>query len=148
MKHYWIWLFVMGSISLAAQPNLKKLEWIIGNWQRTNAKPGRSGVEIWKKISGTEFSGRGISLKGTDTAFVEKLKIIVKESDVFYVADVPENKGLVYFQLTASTAITLTFENTSHDFPKKIFYKVNGNKLKAIVSGDGKSIEYLFERKP
>ena len=135
------------SYTLSAQSPLSKLEWLLGEWNRTNAKPGRSGVEIWKKTSSQEFVGKGINLRGADTTFVEKLKLIVKDNKTFYVADVPENKAPVLFEMTSVSASTVTFENPSHDFPKKISYELNGNKLKATISGDGKSIDYLFEKR-
>src|SRR6185295_12212745 len=68
-----------------------KLAWLEGAWKRTNIKPGQSGSERWTKISGTELSGLGLTMKGPDTVSFEKLKLIVKDEDVFYVADVPEN---------------------------------------------------------
>ncbi|MEW5799863.1 MAG: DUF6265 family protein [Bacteroidota bacterium] len=124
----------------------KKLEWLIGTWNRTNVKPGRSGVEVWKKISNTELHGWGISMKGNDTTFVEKLKIVMQEDDLYYVADVQENKGLVYFNFTQLTDHGFTCENGKHDFPTKIQYEATGLKLKAAISGNGRMIEYFFER--
>jgi hypothetical protein len=147
MKKIFVLLFVLLVTSIYAQTDLTKLEWLTGSWNRTNAKPGRSGVEIWQKNSNTEFVGKGINLKGTDTVFVEKLKIIVKDGAVFYVADVPQNKEPVLFKATSVTASSVVFENPQHDFPKKITYEVDGKKLKATISGDGKAMDYWFERK-
>lgn len=130
-------------LSVAAQHDVSKVEWLTGKWNRTNAKPGRSGVEIWTK-KGNELVGRGINLKGTDTTFVEKIRIVSKEGKLFYVADVPENKGEVWFEFTAVTDRSFVCENSQHDFPKKIVYELDGNNLKATISGDGKSIDYLF----
>lgn len=125
--------------------NIEKLEWLIGTWNRTNAKPGRSGAEVWKKNSDTELHGRGISMKGNDTSFVEKLKIVVKENKLYYVADVPDNKAVVYFAFTDISPGGFTCENPDHDFPKKIQYRRDGRTLTAMISGDGKSIVYLFQ---
>jgi hypothetical protein len=147
MKNLTIALLLLTACSVQAQSDLSKLNWLNGTWNRTNAKPGRSGVEIWQKVSNTEMVGKGVSLKGADTAFVEKLKIIIKGNDIFYVADVPENKEPVLFKLTSLTANNLTFENPQHDFPKKISYELNGAKLKATVSGDGRAQEFWFEKK-
>ena len=77
MKYALLTSFILLGISSQAQTDLKKLTWLTGTWERTNAKTGRSGVEIWKVISDVEMTGRGISLKGNDTTFVEKLKIII-----------------------------------------------------------------------
>jgi hypothetical protein len=127
--------------------DFKKLSWLVGSWNRTNAKPGRSGVEQWKQTQPQELRGTGVNLKGTDTTFVERLRIIIKDNSIVYVADVPENQKPVYFKLTEITESGFVCENPEHDFPKKISYQLEGNKLKAQISGDGKAMDYLFEKK-
>ncbi len=79
MKRY-VLLFAIIALaaSCSAQQGINDVEWLIGKWNRTNVKPGRSGEEKWKKISDAELVGRGFNLKGTDTLFVEKMKIIIK----------------------------------------------------------------------
>ncbi|EHQ29645.1 DUF6265 family protein [Mucilaginibacter paludis] len=126
------------------KPNLKKLNWLIGSWTRTNAKPGETASETWKKVSPEKFIGLGITMKGADTVFSEKLQLLVKGNALYYAADVAENKEPTLFKLTDMTANGFVCENTAHDFPKKIVYKRSGNTLKAIISGDGKSIDFNF----
>ncbi len=129
-----------------ASEDFKKLDWLEGTWARTNSKPGRSAHEKWQKISSTEWSGIGVNMKGNDTAFVEKLKLVVKDDNIYYVADIVENKQPVFFRLTSLTNDGFVCENPQHDFPKKISYQKDGEKIKATISGDGKSIDYMFER--
>jgi hypothetical protein len=78
---------------------------------------------------------------------VEKLKLVIKDDNIYYVADIAENKEPVYFKLTTITGNSFVCENPQHDFPKMISYQKDGNKIKATISGDGKSFEYLFEKK-
>ena len=122
------------------------LKWLEGSWTRTNVKAGQSGFELWKKVSPTELSGRGITMNGNDTTFVEKLRIIARDGNLFYVADVPENQKPVFFRLTKINENSFTCENAEHDFPKMISYTLQGAKLRATISGDGKSMEFLFEK--
>jgi Domain of unknown function (DUF6265) len=129
-----------------AKENFNKLSWLEGKWIRTNVKPGRTAHERWKKISPTEMRGFGVNMKGSDTVFVEKISIVIKDDGLFYVADVPENKKPVYFKFIEVSDRGFVCENPSHDFPKKIAYALEGNKLKAVVSGDGKAIDYIFEK--
>jgi hypothetical protein len=132
-----------------AQPIVKdfaKLQWLIGEWKLTNAKPGTSGMERWLRGSDTELHGVGITTRGSDTAFIERTKLIIKDSSVYYVADIPENKELIYFKVTTMTDHSFICENAKHDFPKKIMYVNQGSALKATISGNGKSIDYLFEK--
>jgi hypothetical protein len=130
-----------------ASAKFEKIQWLVGQWNRTNAKPGRSGIEEWEKISSSVLQGRGVNMKGQDTAFIEKLRIILKDNELYYVADVPENNSVVYFKCVKLTEDEFICENQAHDFPKVIAYKREGSKLKATISGSGKSIDYLFERK-
>jgi len=145
MKNILLIGLMFSGVSVFAQNDAGKVEWLVGKWMRTNAKSGRSGVEIWTK-KGNELVGRGINLRGTDTTFVEKLRIVSKDGKLFYVPDVPENKGEVWFEITSATDNSFVCENPKHDFPKKIAYEVDGRNLKATISGDGKSIDYLFVR--
>lgn len=126
--------------------DFKKLAWLEGTWNRINAKSGRTGNERWTRISGTELHGLGLTMKGTDTVSIEKLKLVIKDENIFYVADVPENKGPVYFRITEITETSFSCENPEHDFPKKIIYQKDEKKLKATISGNGRSIDYFFEK--
>lgn len=146
MKNFITLVLIFSGLNLLAQNSISQIQWLAGTWTRTNAKPGRTGFEIWTKKSDTEITGRGINMRGTDTTFVEKLKIVAKDGKLFYVADVPENKGEVWFDITLASEKSIVCENPKHDFPKKIVYELDGSNLKATISGDGKSIDYFFKR--
>jgi hypothetical protein len=155
MKHCFFIVLLIANCSLAnaqsiakeTSDNFNKLQWLTGTWNRTNTKPGRTAHERWEKKSDHELQGWGVNLKGQDTLFMEKLKIVIKDNAIYYVADVPENKEPVYFELTAISDTGFTCENPQHDFPKKIEYLLEGKVLKATISGNGKVIDYLFGRK-
>ncbi len=133
--------------NVSVDKQFSMLVWLTGEWTRTNAKPGRSGFETWKKHSETEYIGSGINMRGNDTTFVEKLRIILKDGVIYYVADVPQNNSAILFAATEISANSVTFENPQHDFPKKIVYRLDGSVLKATISGDGKAIDYLFTKR-
>lgn len=147
-------VFLLSTTIYAQQPmiskkqstDFKKLEWLLGKWNRTNGKPGQITTEEWVKESAFKLKGMGVMRKGADTAFVEKMTLLVKDNAIFFVADVKENNGLVYFKLTTITSNGFTCENPEHDFPKKIVYKLAGKDLQATISGNGKSIDYSFAR--
>ncbi len=140
-------IFIAGLNTVFAQPTLEDVHWLIGTWHRTHMKPGHSGTEVWHPVSATELTGMGISMQGTDTAFVEKLKIIFRDNTLFYVADVPENKEPVLFRFTELSFNKFVCENPQHDFPKKISYAWDGTTLTATISGDGKKIDFVFVKK-
>lgn len=126
--------------------NFNKLSWLTGMWNRTNVKPGRKAHERWEMVGSQAMKGFGVTMKEQDTAFVEKLQLVIKDNKIWYVADVEHNKAPTFFELTAISNDGFTCENPAHDFPKKIVYKLNGDKLTATISGDGKSFDYLFDR--
>lgn len=127
--------------------DFKKLEWLSGVWVRTNAPPNRIGNERWVKISTIEWQGFGLTMKGQDTVSVEKLKMVIKDDAIYYVAEVPENKQPVYFKLTEISENRFVVENPEHDFPKKIIYQKDGDKLRATIADNTKSVDYFFQRK-
>jgi hypothetical protein len=145
-RYFLILAVVLITLSCQGQQKLHEVEWLIGNWSRIDEKPGRTGFEQWHKVSDAELNGNGASLKGTDTLFVEKIRIILKDGSLYYVADVPENNTPVFFKFTAVTPTSFVCENAGHDFPKMIAYSLEGDKLKASISGDGKQIDYFFRR--
>ncbi len=125
----------------------KKLSWLNGKWERTNAKAGQSGYETWSAVSETKLTGQGVTLAGKETVFVEQLELSIKDNEIFYIVSVTGEPKPVYFKMTSIEKDSFVCENPEHDFPKKISYTRNGNKIKAIISGDGKSVVYDFEKK-
>ncbi len=135
------------SLSGKIASEFNALSWLEGKWSRLHIKkPGRTAFEVWKKTNDKEFTGIGVTLQGTDTVFVEKLKIIIEGNEIHYVADIPENPQPVHFKFTAQSEHGFVCENPTHDYPKKISYQVDGNTMKAQTSGDGKIQEFVFEK--
>jgi len=124
----------------------KKLEWLTAKWIRTNSNVGHSGYEIWRKVSDLKLSGKGVTLKGNEIIFTENLELIVQGIDIFYVVTLAGEKNPVYFKLTELNDNGFTCENPEHDFPTKITYRRSGNNVKAVISGNGKSVDYIFVR--
>lgn len=128
------------------QQKFKKLEWLVGKWTRTNPQAGESGYETWAKITDSRLTGKGVTLKGKKTIFVENLEFIIRGNDIFYTVKVTGEKQATDFKLTALSKDAFTCENPEHDFPKKISYKRIGNVIKATISGNGQSMDYNFTR--
>jgi hypothetical protein len=130
--------------------NLDELFWIVDNW--INSSGGVVSHEYWVKVSDTLFEGGSETFKDGDTVFTEKLKIIVNNGNIFYVADVKNNPEPIYFKLTDSGKNKAVFENPDHDFPQKITYEINGGDLHAYIEGPGKDgkgqkVDFYFTRR-
>lgn len=144
-------LLLILSLSCSAQSktksDFKSLDWIIGEWNRTNMRLGSTASESWEKVSDTMYKGIGISMKGSDTTFVEHLGIEIKSDKVYYVADVRENSTPTYFELVEISATGFISQNLKHDFPKVISYALKGNDLTATISDGGdKKMKFIFSR--
>jgi hypothetical protein len=126
----------------------ERLYWLNGVWSQTNiTKPGKVLVEQWIKSGDYEMKGQATTTQNSDTVYVERITLLIKDNYIFYVADVPQNKQPIYFKLTAITRNGFVCENPEHDFPKKITYELTDNQLKATISGNGKSFDYLYVKK-
>ena len=124
---------------------IPQLEWLVGKWERQNMKPGKMANERWESSAGF-LNGWGVSLKGVDTVFVEKLQIVRNEQGLFYVADVAENEAPVYFEIVEISESGFRCVNPEHDFPKQINYVRKGDRLEVTISGDGRSVDFIFLR--
>ena len=102
----------------AVQGQLKSLQWLVGSWERTNLKAGIQANEQWN-MDAAELTGLGVTLRNRDTVFIEKMRIIERENNLYYVADVKENPEPVHFRFIKITETGFTCENPEHDFPKK-----------------------------
>lgn len=141
---------IMGLVLLqvcTAQSNysISQLSWMEGKWERTDMKPGKQGFEIWSMTS-SGLSGSGITMTGSDTSFVEKLKVAFIDGDLHYVAEVPQNPKPTLFKVTELRSGYLKCENPNHDFPKEITYERTNDQLKAVIAGNGQSMSFLFRK--
>ncbi|WP_424962026.1 DUF6265 family protein [Ekhidna sp.] len=145
MKKTALYLFVLTITHLTLAQSIKDFKWLEGKWERQNVNPGTSAFEVWKKTKGG-YEGMGVSMKGADTTFVEKLKIVQKDGSMHYVAYVSANAEPTYFKITSVSESGFVSENPEHDFPKKIEYMLEGNRMTAVISAGEKKMGFVFEK--
>ena len=88
------------------------------------------------------MQGYGLTLEGTDTVFYEKLRLIVQEDEVIYIADVGE--GPVQFLLKDKQEDKWQFENPENEFPKRIIYVRSDTTMTVYTEADQISIPFTF----
>ena len=136
---FFICLLFIFSCKTKTKP--QKPEFLLGEWIRTNDKPGNITYEIWSK----NFTGLGFTLKEKDTIFKEILSIVsINDTLTLKVEGVNETPTL--FQFTSQTDTSFVAENPTHDFPTKIIYWLENKQLKAHVSNKEFGIEFVFEK--
>ncbi len=129
-----------------SKTSTENFDWLLGNWQRNNEKEGKQTFENWKKKNNSEYLGLGFTLQNNDTIWSENIKLIKSnENWDFEVRGKGESKPTI-FKLTKIEKEKFTCENEMNEFPKKIVYFKNGDKIKAIIYGGDMEIPFEFER--
>ncbi|MEM9546756.1 MAG: DUF6265 family protein [Bacteroidota bacterium] len=134
-KHFIILFFsITIGISCTAQKDLKSLEFMIGTWKIES----KTTYESWKMLSDSEFTGKSFKSQHDQVKILETLRIRADEDQIIYEATVTnQNEGrTIRFILSSNEKTKLSFENLSHDFPKKIQYtSINPTKMFVEVLG-------------
>ncbi len=129
-------LLVVMFNSCAAQKKLNDLSFLLGTWKVEN----KETFETWKKISDKEFVGESYKTFNGEKKMTETLSIKIVNDEIVYEATVPnQNNGqTIPFTLNSTIEGRISFENLSHDFPKKIQYqKSSETKILVNVLGEG-----------
>lgn len=124
------------------------LDWLLGDWIRTNDEEGSTTYEIWNKNSDMLYTGIGVSIASNgDTIFREDLKIIsMNDHWVFEVSGVNESPTPFTFQETEVQSFSVY--NRKNEFPKFIKYWRDGSQLKAKVYNDNSNvIDFSFNKR-
>lgn len=114
-----------------------------------------TAYEYWEINQDSTMRGFDYVLgKNNDTIIFEMMKIISKDSNIYFIANIPDqNEGKpVYFKLIEFTPMVFVFENKQHDFPQMITYSRKTDDLYSVViegpdNGKIKSVEFRFSRK-
>lgn len=125
-----------------------QFEWLIGSWQRTNDHEGSHTYEYWESVESGKLKGMGCTIVAGDAVFKEDMVLINRDGQWSLEVAGP-NESPVIFMLTDMTDTSFVVENPAHDFPQKIVYFLDGEELKASISGEGvDEVDFSFERKP
>lgn len=124
----------------------ENFDWLLGNWKRTNDKNGKQTFENWKKISADEYSGVGFTLQNNDTISKEEMTLLKANNRWNFLVKVQDEKNFISFEMAEINQDNFECKNDSLDFPNRIKYWKNGNKINALVSGDSMKLYFEFER--
>jgi hypothetical protein len=127
----------------SAPKKLDSIAWIAGHWRSTAG--GETTEELWLPPRGGMMLGLNRGVRGEKKATFEYLRIEGDAKGVVYLAS-PSGAKPTPFRLTEADDNRALFENPDHDFPKKIEYKLNGNKLTASIAGDKPGPSWTLER--
>lgn len=124
----------------------ENVDWLLGNWKRSNDDPGNETFENWQKINENEFHGIGFTLKNGDTISQEKMQLVRKNNQWNLSISFPTAAQPTVFKVTQLDKHSFVCENELNDFPKKIEYWFEGQNLKAKISNSDMEIAFDFEK--
>jgi len=124
----------------------ENFDWLLGKWKRLNEEEGKETFENWNKINETEYSGIGFTMQNGDTIKQEKIRLTKTSGKWNLTVKVPEESESITFNGISHNETEFTCENNEIDFPNKIKYWKNGNRINAMVSGGEMEIPFEFEK--
>ena len=139
MKLLLAWALAAASPAASPPPDaVSGLGWLAGHWEVPLDHAGQWTEEIWLAPRGGMMVGMSRSGRGGRTAELEYMRLEAGEDGVpVFWATVGRNPP-VAFRLVASDAQSVAFENREHDYPQRITYRREGDRLVAsIAAADG-----------
>ena len=129
-----------------ANNKVEDLSWLAGCWETNDAAKQRSIVEQWMPPAGGAMIGMSRTVRAGKMTGYEFLRIVRDEISIKYVSRPSENSTDTDFRLLKLSANEVIFENLQHDFPQRIIYRRDGDKLNARIEGasGGKTVGIDF----
>lgn len=126
---------------------IQEMNFLIGIWKIE----GKENYEAWER-KGDQLHGESYKIRNEQKYVSEKLEIKLVNNNLIYIATVfNQNQGKgIQFTLKHLEKNLVSFENSNHDFPQKIQYKIlTKNQLSVSVLGDkNKGFSYILNRLP
>ncbi|WP_413511176.1 DUF6265 family protein [Myroides odoratus] len=123
------------------------VDWLLGDWKRTNDKEGNETFESWKKINETKYEGIGFTLAKGDTLSKEYMRLEHGNGQWSLFVKTADDKDETVFKVAELTKDSFVCVNEANDFPTHIAYKREGEKLKAKISNTEMQIDFEFVKK-
>jgi hypothetical protein len=130
----------------AAEVAAVNFDWVVGNWVRLNDEEGKETFENWAKMSDTEYVGIGFALQNGDTVSQEAMVITQTNGAWELGVSTPDEPEAVVFTNIQLLENEFVFENNEIDFPNKIRYWKEGDKMNATIANAEMEITFEFEK--
>jgi hypothetical protein len=117
----------------ASAGSVEQLSWLSGCWR--SESNDRQMTEQWMKPAGNQMLGVSHTVAGGKTREFEFMRIVQEENgEIFFVAQ-PSGYKETRFRLTLVNEREARFENPEHDFPQRVIYRRDGDKLVGRIEG-------------
>ena len=129
-----------------AQPDL---DWLAGYW--LSCEDGRDVAETWSERRGGIMMGYSVTT-GPQAFSWEQMRIeagVPGPDDISFVAQPRGAQSATAFRLVRAGAREAVFENPGHDFPQRVIYRREGDRLTGRIEGaDGSGHDWHFRAAP
>jgi hypothetical protein len=112
---------------------LARAAFLRGAWAME--RDGTRWEEHWTGAAGATMLGMSRVIEGGRTIWVEYLRLEERGENLYYIA-APGGGTPVEFRRTEAAPGSAVFENPRHDFPTKVTYRREGERLHARVEGE------------
>lgn len=132
---------IIFGIGISAQNKTHRVEdlgWLSGCWESNDKAKQLVIFEQWMKPAGGLMLGIGRTVKKERAVDFEFMRIEQKSEDIFFIAKPRQNKEETPFKLIKFASNEAVFENPEHDFPQRVIYKRQDNKLTGRIEGNNK----------
>jgi len=129
-------IWTIGALALllgAAAPTARPVEdlgWMAGQWETAD----RATEETWLTPRGGVMLGLGRTIASGTAREFEFLRIQAGEDGVPIHWGSPNGVPAVAFRLSAAGPAEATFDNPGHDYPQRIHYRRDGDRMVATIS--------------
>ena len=139
-------------VSVAQAPAaIDRVAWLAGCWAAQDAEPG--SVEHWLAPAAGTMFGVSRTVRGGRLALFEFMTIrTASDGQLVFVAQ-PGGSPPTEFPAKSLGTTEVTFENSSHDFPNRVTYRLTGpgsmlGRIEGTLDGVARAIDFRFERTP
>lgn len=135
----------------APEPALPDLGWLAGYWLACES--GREVSETWSDLRGGVMLGTSLSLGRGGRLSWEQARIGPSSSGggiSFFAA--PSGQRAAEFVMARSASNEAVFENPGHDFPQRLIYRRDGDRLTARIEGQAggrtRAVQWAYRAAP
>jgi len=144
-------LIMMAAALAAAQadgPEQPDLDWLAGYW--LSCEDGVEVAETWSARRGGIMLGTSITV-GDDAFSWEQMRIEAEPEGLVFHAQ-PRGQAPAAFRLARGGPNEAVFENPAHDFPQRVIYRRDGDRLTGRIEGGSGSraqaVEWHYRSAP
>jgi hypothetical protein len=129
--------------------DIESLQWIAGCWEGNHG--GRVVEEQWMKPGGKTMIGMSRTIKSGVMIENEFLVLVQRKDGLIQYVAKPSGQEEASFNFVKQEGKSVVFENTRHDFPQRIIYKLISAdslvaRIEGTLNGKGTGIDFPYRR--